>query len=413
MPAGRSVGRARRYRLIRRRLPRGLIPSDARRRPKVSTQGAACTSRTSRPSSSRATSRGSSGTYRSTASRAWEVTSAAGSRTSWGSTRQASSRPCRSTASRRTARTRRTRGPCWPWRRASTRTPSRTRPRRRSRVSARRRRARGGTRSTIQVQVVRGVEELLPVAARHDRRRRPVARVLRGRALGTRAEGARRAVPRADERHRLRDERRRASLQRDRQRADGVAERAAPRRLGRLRDDHRGRQGGNQTSRCLQGAVSLCAAWAGRVPERAVGVLAKFGDIPTQRLVTAQADAARALYKKWASQGGGGPLALTCLGVGVGRRAGSRPPPMSRRGGSSAGNPPGPMSRRRRGRRRREDRPRGRRLGSAGTTPRRRGRRRSSAGTTPRRRGRRRRGSVRGDDAASARANRPRRRDPA
>ena len=35
----------------------------------------------------------------------------------------------------------------------------------------------------------------------------------------------------------------------------------------------------------------MCAAWAGRVPELAVEVLAKFGDIPTQRLVTAQAEA--------------------------------------------------------------------------------------------------------------------------
>ena len=45
--------------------------------------------------------------------------------------------------------------------------------------------------------------------------------------------------------------------------------------------------GGNQTAWCLQGAVSLCAAWGGRVPEHAVEVLAKLGDtcIPTQWLV--------------------------------------------------------------------------------------------------------------------------------
>ena len=52
----------------------------------------------------------------------------------------------------------------------------------------------------------------------------------------------------------------------------------------------RSRRGGlccNQTSRCLQGAVSLCAAWSGGAPE-AVEALAKFGDIPTQWLVTAQ-----------------------------------------------------------------------------------------------------------------------------
>ena len=38
----------------------------------------------------------------------------------------------------------------------------------------------------------------------------------------------------------------------------------------------------NQTSHCLQGAVSLCAAWSGGAPEHAVEVLAKFGDIPTR-----------------------------------------------------------------------------------------------------------------------------------
>ena len=52
-------------------------------------------------------------------------------------------------------------------------------------------------------------------------------------------------------------------------------------------------QGGNQTAGCLQSAVSLCAAWGGRVPDYAVEVLAKFGDIPTQRLVAAQATRTR------------------------------------------------------------------------------------------------------------------------
>ena len=44
-------------------------------------------------------------------------------------------------------------------------------------------------------------------------------------------------------------------------------------------------QRGNQSAWCLQGAVSLCAAWGGRVPEHAVEDLAKFG----HWLVTAQA----------------------------------------------------------------------------------------------------------------------------
>ena len=52
--------------------------------------------------------------------------------------------------------------------------------------------------------------------------------------------------------------------------------------------------GGNQTSRCLQDAFSLCAAWSGRVPEHAVGILAKFGSGPTEWLVTAQVRVGRA-----------------------------------------------------------------------------------------------------------------------
>ena len=40
--------------------------------------------------------------------------------------------------------------------------------------------------------------------------------------------------------------------------------------------------GGNQTARCFQDAISLCAAWSGRVPEHLSEILVNFGDIPTQ-----------------------------------------------------------------------------------------------------------------------------------
>ena len=39
-------------------------------------------------------------------------------------------------------------------------------------------------------------------------------------------------------------------------------------------------RGGHQTARCLQGVVSLCAAWGGRVPERAVEVSAEIPGCP-------------------------------------------------------------------------------------------------------------------------------------
>ena len=61
-----------------------------------------------------------------------------------------------------------------------------------------------------------------------------------------------------------------------------------PHAVGRDGARARGPPRRDQTSRCLHGAISLCAAWGGRVSEHAVDVLAKFGDIPTRRSVTAQ-----------------------------------------------------------------------------------------------------------------------------
>ena len=57
----------------------------------------------------------------------------------------------------------------------------------------------------------------------------------------------------------------------------------------------------------------MCAAWGGRVLEHAVDVLAKFGDIPTERSGTAQVELLRAdacAYR--ALCGADGPRARRC-----------------------------------------------------------------------------------------------------
>ena len=83
----------------------------------------------------------------------------------------------------------------------------------------------------------------------------------------------------------------------------------APRRRGLdARADRRG-PGGNQLARCLQGAVSLCAAWSGRAPVHLSDFLCEFRVRTDEWLATAQAEglfracATQASLRAWAKPG--------------------------------------------------------------------------------------------------------------